>query len=222
MYGMTRGLMTALGAGVAGFLIWMASAWADGGSTGAYWARMGLLAGAGLVMAFSQLLGGWTKWGMPRMSANVFLWGFLPTLVCAGWVLVAGAPGGGWFHSHVLSWSGAIGIRGLVSDLGTYIGVLAFGTGLVFGFTFDTTGSRRMLAPPPEERRELRPKDEPLTAERAAAEHRPVGAGAVDRTDGVAEPARPIERRGGLFRRRREVDRAPAPVADETEQTAPE
>jgi len=211
--------MTALGAGVAGFLIWMASAWADGGSTGAYWARMGLLAGAGLVMAFSQLLGGWTKWGMPRLSANVFLWGFLPTLICAGWVLVANEPGGGWLHSHVSSWSGDIGIGGLVADLGVYGAVLAFGIGLVFGFTFDTTGSRRMLAPPPEERRGLRPEDEPLTAERAAAEHRPVGAGAVDRTDGVAEPAEPMERRSGLLRRRRTVATTPAaPVAAEEEQ----
>ena len=185
MYGLTRGVMTALGAGVAGFLIWMASALADGNTTGAYWARTGLVAAAGLVMALSQLLGGWTKWGMPRLSGNVFLWGFLPTLVCAGWVLVAGEPGSGWFTRHVSSWSGDIGVGGIVNDLGVYAGVLAFGVGLVFGFTLDTTGSRRIA-----ERRLVvdRPEDEPLTAERIAEEHRAVGGGAIRRTDGVAEP----------------------------------
>ena len=34
----------------------------------------------------------------------------------------------------------ALSIDGLVDDLRTYLGVLAFGLGLVFGFTFDTTG----------------------------------------------------------------------------------
>src|SRR3954454_523359 len=167
MYGLTRGAVTLLGVAIAGFLIWLATQ-IDDSSTGAYWARMGLLAGAGLVMAFSQLLGGWTKWGMPRLSANVFLWGFLPTLICAGWVLVANEPGGGWLHSHVSSWSGDIGIGGLVADLAVYVGVLAFGTGLVCGSTSDTPGPRRVVEAPPRARGERRPEDEPMTAERAA------------------------------------------------------
>jgi hypothetical protein len=104
---------------------------------------VGIVAGAGLVMALSQLAGGWTKWGMPRISAGVFLIGFLPVLVVAGWVLLAGQPGSNWFQSHVDSWSGSIAIDGPVHDLRSVIPVLAFGLGLVFGLTFDTAGPRR-------------------------------------------------------------------------------
>jgi uncharacterized membrane protein len=89
-------------------------------------------------MAFSQILGGWTKWGFPRLSVNVFLLAFVPVLVAAGWVIIAKQPHANWFRGHVDSWSGDIGIRGLVNDLGEYVSVLAFGIGLVFGFTFDT------------------------------------------------------------------------------------
>jgi hypothetical protein len=99
---------------------------------------------------------------------NVFLLAFLPVLVAAGWVILAKQPDSNWFRSHVDSWSGDIGIRGLVNDLGEFISVLAFGIGLVFGFTFDTSGpaahgpfGRRRraaaipaggAAPPPEDR----------------------------------------------------------------------
>ena len=34
-------------------------------STGEFWAAMGILAAAGLVLGLSQLFGGWTKWGVP-------------------------------------------------------------------------------------------------------------------------------------------------------------
>src|SRR5581483_8630409 len=104
-----------------------------------YWAVYGILAGAGLTMALSQLFGGWTKWGVPRVSPGVFLIAFLPVLVCAGWVLLGGQPSANWFQRHVTSWSGSIGINGLVGDLHRYVGVLSFGLGLVFGFTFDTS-----------------------------------------------------------------------------------
>src|ERR1041385_4665208 len=90
MYHLTRGMITLLGAAVAGFLVWLATQISDS-SNGGYWAVYGILAGAGLVMALSQLLGGWTKWGLPRLSVNVFLCGFLPVLVAAGWVILAGA-----------------------------------------------------------------------------------------------------------------------------------
>jgi hypothetical protein len=141
MYGLTRGTTTLLGAAIAGLLIWI-STQINPFHTGGYWGMMGLLAAAGLVMALSQLLGGWTKWGWPRVSGSVFLVGFLPVLVCAGWVILAGQPSGNWFQRHVFSWSGSIGIRGLVTDLFQFIPVLAFGLGLVFGFIFDTTGPR--------------------------------------------------------------------------------
>jgi hypothetical protein len=73
---------------------------------------------------------------------GVFLIGFLPVLVAAGWVILAGQPDANWFQRHVDSWSGSISIDGLVHDLRTLLPVLAFGVGLVFGFTFDTSGPR--------------------------------------------------------------------------------
>ena len=102
MYGLTRGTITLLGAAAAGLLIWLATQ-VDDGSNGGYWAVYGLIAAAGLVMAFSQILGGWTKWGWPRMSLNVFLLGFIPVLIAAGWVVVAHQPDGNWFRAHGLA-----------------------------------------------------------------------------------------------------------------------
>src|ERR687885_2407650 len=84
MYGLTRGPITLIAAGVAGFLIWISATQINDESNGGYWAVYGIIAGAGLVMALSQLLGGWTKWGWPRISASVFLWGFVPALVAGG------------------------------------------------------------------------------------------------------------------------------------------
>jgi hypothetical protein len=142
MFGTVRGWFTLAGAAGAGTLIWV-STQIGRGTTGDYWAAIGILAGAGLTMALSQLFGGWTKWGMPRISAGVFLLGFIPVLIAAGWVILAGQPDANWFQRHVTSWSSSIGIGGLVDDLGTMLTVLAFGVGLVFGFTFDTAGPRR-------------------------------------------------------------------------------
>ena len=141
MIGKVRGVFTLVGAGAAGLLIWIATQIGTG-TTGGYWAVNGILAGAGLTMALSQLFGGWTKWGVPRISLGVFLIGFLPVLVCVGWVLLAGQPSANWFQQHMTSWSGSLSIGGFVDDLRTYLGVLAFGLGLVFGFTFDTSGPR--------------------------------------------------------------------------------
>src|SRR2546428_2943236 len=116
MYGLTRGTATLLGAGVAGLLVWIA-AQIDDTSTGGYWAVYGIIAGAGLVMALSQLLGGWTKWGWPRIDPGVFLMAFIPVLIVVGWIAVAGQPHGNTVRSHVLSWSGDLGIRATVTDL---------------------------------------------------------------------------------------------------------
>ena len=139
MYGLTRGAVTLLAAAVAGALIWLATQ-LNNSTTGGYWAVYGLIAAAGLVMALSQLLGGWTKWGWPRLSLAVFLTAFLPVAVVSLWIVLAGEPGGGWFHNHVMSWTRDIHVSGLVTDFLYYIPVLAFGSGLVFGFSFDTTG----------------------------------------------------------------------------------
>lgn len=139
MYGLTRATTTLIFAAVAGLLIWFATQISND-NIGGYWARIGLVAGAGLLMALSQLLGGWTKWGWPRLSAAVFLIAFVPVAFVSLWVILAGEPSSGWFHDHVLAWSSDIHVSGLVNDFLYYIPVLAFGTGLVFGFSFDTTG----------------------------------------------------------------------------------
>jgi hypothetical protein len=139
MYGLTRGTITLLGAAAAGVLVWLATQ-VVGSSNGGYWAVYGLIAAAGLAMAFSQILGGWTKWGWPRLSLNVFLLAFVPVLIAAGWVLVGAQPHGNWFRDHVRSWSDDLSIGGVVRDLTQYAAVLGFGVGLVFGFTFDTSG----------------------------------------------------------------------------------
>jgi hypothetical protein len=169
MYGLTRATTTLLAAAVAGFLIWLASQLSNN-HEGGYWAIMGLLAGAGLVMALSQLLGGWTKWGWPRLSASVFLFAFVPVAIVGLWIIVAGEPTNAWLHRHVLAWSGDIHVRGLVNDVMKYIPVFAFGTGLVFGFTFDTTGPvarrRAAVAPAPAPVEDRTAADEPVTAER--------------------------------------------------------
>jgi len=163
MVGTVRGVFTVVGAGAAGLLVWISTQIGEG-RLGGYWAVYGILAGAGLTMALSQLFGGWTKWGWPKISVGVFLIGFLPVLVAAGWVLLAGQPDANWFQRHVTSWSGHLAIGGLVDDLRQYLGVLAFGLGLVFGFTFDTSGP---LPPPQLGRRAPEPVEERTAPETA-------------------------------------------------------
>jgi hypothetical protein len=153
MYGLTRATTTLIAGAVAGLLIWFATQ-INADDVGGFWAVYGLIAGAGLVMALSQLLGGWTKWGWPRVSGTFFLLAFVPIAIVSLWIVLAAEPGNGWFHRHVLSWSGDLHIRGLVDDLTTYVPLFAFGIGLVFGYSFDTTGPRReMVAPATTSRR---------------------------------------------------------------------
>ena len=173
MIGVTRGISTLAGAAVAGILLWFATQVGTEG-TGEYWATYGLIAAAGLTMALSQIVGGWTKWGWPRFSAGVFLIGFLPVLVVGGWILLARQPAD-WMNTS--NWSRDLGVDGFVQDLGNILPAIAFGIGLVFGFSFDTAGPRRatvereverpVAAPAPTVESE-RAADEPLTAEREA------------------------------------------------------
>ena len=146
MYGLTRATLTLIGVAVAGVLIWLATqVFPDdtfSATVGEYWSAFGLVAAAGLAIALSQLLGGWTKWGWPRISGNVFLLGFVPALVAGGWIIAAQEPGESWLGNHVRGWSDDIGIESLVNDLGLMIPAIALGIGLVFGLTFDTTGPR--------------------------------------------------------------------------------
>jgi hypothetical protein len=139
MYGLTRATVTLIAAAVAGLLIWIATQISDE-SNGGYWAVYGLIAAAGLVMALSQLLGGWTKWGWPRLSISVFLWALIPVAIVVLWIVVFHQPHGNWLRDHIRNWSNDISIDGLVKDFKEYVGVLAFGLGLVFGYSFDTTG----------------------------------------------------------------------------------
>lgn len=139
MIGLTRGIATLIGAAVAGFLIWL-GAQIGTETAGDYWLTYGLVAAAGLTMALSQLLGGWTKWGWPRISAGVFLLGFLPVLLVGGWVLLARQPAD---FLNTSNWSRDFGVMGVVGSLGEFLAAVAFGIGLTFGFTFDTAGPRR-------------------------------------------------------------------------------
>jgi hypothetical protein len=185
MYGLTRATTTLIAAFVGGLLIWFATQINDH-HQGGFWAVYGLIAGAGLIMALSQLLGGWTKWGLPRLSAAFLLLAFVPVAIVALWIVFAAEPGNHWLHRHVLSWSGDIHIRGLVNDLKEYVPVFAFGIGLVFGYSFDTTGPKKAAAAPPatttrsgmlRRRRAVatsenggRAADEPVTRERVEAD----------------------------------------------------
>jgi hypothetical protein len=188
MYGLTRTTATLIGAAVAGLLLWIAGDTFDGGgifeadSSGRYWAVVGLLAAAGLVMALSQLLGGWTKWGVPRISRGVFLGAFLPTLIAGLWVLFYADPGSYWLADKVQDWSDDLGIEGLVQDVGLMFAAVAFALGLVLGFTFDTAGPRLpstepVVTGPP------RRLDEERVDETQVVHEEPAQAGPQRRTD---------------------------------------
>lgn len=203
MYSLTRGVMTLIGAALAGGLIWLATWIGPMDSTWEYWAAMGCVAGAGLVMALSQLAGGWTKWGLPAASRNVFFFAFLPALVAGGWIVAAAQPEGSAMRERILDWSASIGIGGLVGDLTTFAGAIAFGVGLVFGLVFDTRGPRYRED---EIERDRYAADEPTAAERARAasaepeladtRREPVAVGAPDQPEPDGRP-----RRRSLFRR---------------------
>ena len=138
---LVRALFTLAGVAVAGLLIWLAQTF-DLTSTNGFWAAMGLIAAAGLALGLSQLFGGWTKWGLPVMSPGVFLLAFIPTAIVVGWILLATQPDGGWQQGRFSGWSSDLGITGFVNGLGTLPAALAMGVGIVFAFTFDTTGPR--------------------------------------------------------------------------------
>ena len=97
--------------------------------------------------------------------------------------MVGHQPNPNWFRNHVLNWSDDIGILGLVRDLAEYAAVLSFGIGLVFGFSFDTSGPK-VAREPAEPRRE--PAKAPAR-ETTATEGN--GDGKVER-DRTPEPAR--------------------------------
>src|SRR5919201_474887 len=99
--------------------------------------------GPPLVRGFSQLLGGWTKWGVPILSPGVFLLGFLPALILGGGILLATRDTGQGTRDTVSGWAQDLGIEGFVQDMSLFQGAIAFAIGLVFSFVFDTAGPRR-------------------------------------------------------------------------------
>ncbi len=168
-HGPTRAVVTLLAAAVAGLLAWTTTTISHN-TTGGYWAVYGILAAAGLVMALSQLIGGWTKWGRPTFSPTVFLLAFVPTAIAVGWILVFHQPHTGLWRGHVTNWSGDLGVAGIVKDMGSggLPTMLSFALGLVFGFCFDTTPAlRRRVAPAPATAREYSTDaDDPIARER--------------------------------------------------------
>ena len=168
LYDMTRGLTTALAAALAGLLLWTATQVGQQ-TTPRFWAEMGIVAGAGLVMALSQVLGGWTKGLQLRLSPGTFLLGFVPVLVCVGWILMATQPGSGWHEARIVSWSHDAGLMGVIHSVGLWHGVLAFGFGLVLGMSLDTVPAPVPVpagGPADDVAMDRRAADEPVAAER--------------------------------------------------------
>ena len=181
LYDVTRGLTIALSAGLAGLLLYLATR-VGMQSTARFWASLGIVAAAGLVLALAPVLGGWTKGLRLRFSRGAFLLGFVPVLVAVGWILMATQPGNGWHEGTIASWSESLGLMGIVHALGLWHGALALGLGIVLGTTLDAVPVQTPVAAPaavddevargPVWRREPATDtvaDEPLTAEREAA-----------------------------------------------------
>jgi hypothetical protein len=152
---MTRAFFTLVGAGVAGGLIWVA-AQVGGDTNGDFWARVGIVAGAGLALALARL----PDVGVRTLSPSLPTFGlaFLPALVAAGWVIVGSQPRPDTYRGHVLAWSHDMGVTRVVHDLGPYAIVLAFGLGVLLGLVFE----RRVVDVVPEEPVATERADEPL------------------------------------------------------------
>ena len=170
MNGWNRALMTLLAAGAAGFLLWRAAQF-DMHTTGGYWAALGVVAGCGLLLGLGQLRG---AGGNPPA---MLLFAFLPVFVCASWILLYAQPHSEWGRHLIRSWSGDIGVRGVVQDISMWNGVIAFGIGLVFAYVLEPAmlGRRRevVATEAPQMRRRMpmdrTAADEPTMAERDEA-----------------------------------------------------
>ncbi len=142
--GIVRALFTLAGVAGAGLLLWLAQLFNLDEASG-FWVAAGIVAAAGVALGLSQLFGGWTKWGWPTMSPMMFLLAFIPTLVVGGILLLAWQPDGGSgqeFANDVIS---TLGVGGLVDALEPFMWVVPLVIGLVFSFTFDTTGPRTRI-----------------------------------------------------------------------------
>jgi hypothetical protein len=171
--GINRVPITLLGAAGAGALLWLAAAHVDRSTMGGYWAATGLVIAAGLVFGLSQLRG---AGGHPPA---MLLFGFVPVLIVAGWVIVAMQPGGPWTGDHVHAWSDDIGVGSVVRALGTWVGVLAFGIGATLAAAVEPFGARRRQpAEPVRQNDEVptpQPPPEPVPQPDPKPEPEPVG-----------------------------------------------
>jgi hypothetical protein len=189
LYDATRGLTLLLAAGVAGLLLYLATAIGQT-TTPRFWESMGIVAAAGLVLALAHALGSWTTGLRLRVSPGTFLLAFLPVLVAVGWVLMATQPGHGWHEGTIVSWSTNVGLMNVVHDVGLWHGVLAFAFGLTLGMTFDTVP---VEAPSPVAYRQrptvATPMDTQVADEPLVAEQREAAAKAQPRTATVGTAA---------------------------------
>src|SRR5262245_16091630 len=128
MHAMSRPLATLAAAAVGGAGLWLAGHW-DLGTNGGYWAAMGVVALVGVLLGLSQLRAQDTN------AVGMLLVAWIPVTIVAGWVLVTAQPEPNTFRRHLGGWSGDMGIDGVVVHLQPFAIVLAFGIGLVFGFT---------------------------------------------------------------------------------------
>lgn len=183
--GLVRALFTLAGVAGAGILLWLAQLF-NFDSTGGFWVAAGLVAAAGVALGLSQLFGGWTKWGWPTMSPMMFLLAFIPTLVVGGVMLLSWQPTGGWGQEGASDVISTLGVGGLVDAIEPFFWVVPLVIGLVFAFTFDTTGPRTHIVHGEPVRRERTVPEEDVHDYRRDDE---TVAGEIRHRDGVAEPA---------------------------------
>jgi hypothetical protein len=118
---------------------------------------------------------------------------FLPVLIVGGWVLLAMQPHGNWFRSHALSWSADAHIGSVIRDVGTWLGVVAFGIGYTLGAALEPAPRRvvdEAVTPASYDRRAA---DEPVAAERRElAQDLPVRSASSTRTTTSREREHPV------------------------------
>jgi hypothetical protein len=110
-------------------------------STGGYWAALGIVAGAGLVLGVLQMRG---RTGHPP----AMLMAFLPGFVVGSWVLLALQPHNVWGRHLILNWSHHIHVTGIVHDVGMWNGVIAFAMGYLLGTILEPAPTRHDVVAP--------------------------------------------------------------------------
>jgi hypothetical protein len=177
-----RAALTIVAAGIGGTGLWLAGHF-DRTGTGGYWAALGVIAAAGLLLAAAQLR---ARDGDPR----AMLVAFAVVLVTGGWVLLAAQPDSNWIRDHVRAWNADIGIADVVHYVMVDESVVAFAIGAILGYTLvQVPGRIRVIetaaAPaPPAPSVNPPAADEPTTAEQeetavTAAVLQPSSAGSV-------------------------------------------